>query len=108
MDYTPHFTVGNMKRTLDVFAGTGEKIVGLWADPYVLLLSQERDGLTRVGSRLFLLLLLPILDGSIMCLGEIRRAEYNIGLLATQSELGRFLAIWNFLHNPTCTVSNIP
>jgi hypothetical protein len=35
MDYTPHFTVGNMKRTLDVFAGTGEKIVGLWADPYV-------------------------------------------------------------------------
>jgi len=33
MDYTPHFTVGNMKRTLDVVAGTGEKIVSLWADP---------------------------------------------------------------------------
>jgi len=91
MDYTPHFTVGNMKRTLDVFAGTGEKIVGLWADPYVLLLSQYRDGLTRVGSRLFLLLLLLILDGSIMCLEETHRGGFNIGLLATQSELGRFL-----------------
>lgn len=32
MDYMPHFTVGNMKRTLDVFAATGEKIVGLWAE----------------------------------------------------------------------------
>jgi hypothetical protein len=33
MDYMPHFTVGNMKRTLDVVAANGEKIVGLWADP---------------------------------------------------------------------------
>jgi hypothetical protein len=37
MDYTPHFTVGNMKRSLDVVAATGDKIVALWADPYVLL-----------------------------------------------------------------------
>lgn len=33
MDYIPHFTVGNMKRSLDVIAGTGDKIVSLWADP---------------------------------------------------------------------------
>lgn len=31
-DYMPHFTVGNMKRTLDVYAATGDKIVGLWAE----------------------------------------------------------------------------
>jgi hypothetical protein len=37
MDYTPHFTVGNMKRSLDVVAATGDKIVALWADPYVFL-----------------------------------------------------------------------
>jgi hypothetical protein len=43
MDYTPHFTVGNMKRSLDVVAATGDKIVALWADPYVFLcLSQYR------------------------------------------------------------------
>lgn len=35
MDTMPHFTVGNMRRTLDVFAHTGEKIVGLWEDGYV-------------------------------------------------------------------------
>jgi hypothetical protein len=28
----PHFTVGNMKRRLDVVAATGDKIVSLWAD----------------------------------------------------------------------------
>jgi hypothetical protein len=39
MDYTPHFTVGNMKRSLDVVAATGDKIVALWADPYVFLCS---------------------------------------------------------------------
>lgn len=33
MDHIPHFTVGNMKRSLDVVAATGEKIVSLWADP---------------------------------------------------------------------------
>lgn len=33
MDFMPHFTVGNMKRSLDVVAATGEKIVSLWADP---------------------------------------------------------------------------
>lgn len=32
MEYMPHFTVGNMKRTLDVVSATGEKIVGLWTD----------------------------------------------------------------------------
>lgn len=32
MDYAPHFTVGNMKRSLDVVAATGEKIVSLWTD----------------------------------------------------------------------------
>lgn len=32
MDYMPHFTVGNMKRTLDVVTATGDKIVQLWAD----------------------------------------------------------------------------
>ncbi|ADV24174.1 Conserved hypothetical protein [Cryptococcus gattii WM276] len=32
MDYMPHFTVGNMKRTLDVVSATGEKIVALWTD----------------------------------------------------------------------------
>ncbi|WVR07792.1 hypothetical protein IAU60_004835 [Kwoniella sp. DSM 27419] len=30
MNYTPHFTVGNMKRTLDVISASGEKIVSLW------------------------------------------------------------------------------
>ncbi|WVR00348.1 hypothetical protein IAU59_007491 [Kwoniella sp. CBS 9459] len=30
MDYMPHFTVGNMKRSLDVVAASGEKIVSLW------------------------------------------------------------------------------
>ncbi|RXK39424.1 WD-repeat protein [Tremella mesenterica] len=33
MDFIPHFTVGNMKRSLDVITATGEKIVSLWADP---------------------------------------------------------------------------
>ncbi|KAL7418571.1 hypothetical protein Q5752_007029 [Cryptotrichosporon argae] len=33
MNHVPHFTVGNMKRTLDVVAATGDKIVSLWADP---------------------------------------------------------------------------
>lgn len=33
MDYMPHFTVGNMKRSLDVVAGSGERIAALWADP---------------------------------------------------------------------------
>ena len=32
MDYMPHFTVGNMKRSLDVVAATGDKIVNLWTD----------------------------------------------------------------------------
>ncbi|OXH27256.1 WD repeat-containing protein [Cryptococcus neoformans] len=32
MEYMPHFTVGNMKRTLDVVSATGEKIVALWTD----------------------------------------------------------------------------
>jgi hypothetical protein len=32
MDVMPHYTVGNMKRTLDVVAGTGEKICSLWTD----------------------------------------------------------------------------
>lgn len=32
MDYAPHFTVGNMKRSLDVISGNGEKIVSLWTD----------------------------------------------------------------------------
>ncbi len=32
MDYIPHFTVGNMKRSLDVVASTGDKIVSLWTD----------------------------------------------------------------------------
>ena len=32
MDYIPHFTVGNMKRSLDVVACTGDKIVNLWTD----------------------------------------------------------------------------
>lgn len=32
MDYMPHFTVGNMKRSLDVITATGEKVVQLWAD----------------------------------------------------------------------------
>lgn len=31
-DYMPHFTVGNMKRRLDVIAATGDKIVSLWTD----------------------------------------------------------------------------
>ena len=31
-DYMPHFTVGNMKRNLDVVAATGDKIVSLWTD----------------------------------------------------------------------------
>ncbi|WWC71881.1 uncharacterized protein I206_105840 [Kwoniella pini CBS 10737] len=30
MDYMPHFTVGNMKRSLDVVAASGEKICQLW------------------------------------------------------------------------------
>ncbi|OCF40777.1 WD repeat-containing protein [Kwoniella heveanensis CBS 569] len=30
MDYMPHFTVGNMKRSLDVIAASGEKIVSVW------------------------------------------------------------------------------
>ncbi|WRT70364.1 uncharacterized protein IL334_007362 [Kwoniella shivajii] len=30
MDYMPHFTVGNMKRTLDVVTANGEKVVQLW------------------------------------------------------------------------------
>ncbi|WWC64442.1 uncharacterized protein I303_107052 [Kwoniella dejecticola CBS 10117] len=30
MDYMPHFTVGNMKRSLDVVCASGEKIVQLW------------------------------------------------------------------------------
>ncbi|BEI90683.1 uncharacterized protein CcaverHIS019_0307530 [Cutaneotrichosporon cavernicola] len=34
-DYMPHFTVGNMKRTLDVFAATGDKIVALWAEGHI-------------------------------------------------------------------------
>jgi hypothetical protein len=46
MDYTPHFTVGNMKRSLDVVAATGDKIVALWADPYVFLcLLNDGDGM---------------------------------------------------------------
>ena len=32
MDYIPFFTVGNMKRSLDVVACTGDKIVSLWTD----------------------------------------------------------------------------
>ncbi|WVQ73007.1 hypothetical protein IAR50_002570 [Cryptococcus sp. DSM 104548] len=33
LDAPPHFTVGNMKRSLDVVSGvTGERIVGLWAE----------------------------------------------------------------------------
>ncbi|WVQ67137.1 uncharacterized protein L199_005332 [Kwoniella botswanensis] len=32
MDYIPHFTVGNMKRSLDVVAANGEKIAQLWND----------------------------------------------------------------------------
>ncbi|WVO12493.1 hypothetical protein L204_100093 [Cryptococcus depauperatus] len=32
MDYMPHFTVGNMKRTLDVVSASGEKICALWTD----------------------------------------------------------------------------
>ncbi|WVW86016.1 hypothetical protein I302_108054 [Kwoniella bestiolae CBS 10118] len=32
MDYMPHFTVGNMKRSLDVVAANGEKIAQLWND----------------------------------------------------------------------------
>jgi hypothetical protein len=32
MDYAPHFTVGNMKRHLDVMSAKGEKIVSLWSD----------------------------------------------------------------------------
>ena len=32
MDFMPHFTVGNMKRSLDVVACTGDKIVNLWTD----------------------------------------------------------------------------
>lgn len=32
MDYAPHFTVGNMKRSLDVFSANGEKIVSLYTD----------------------------------------------------------------------------
>lgn len=35
MEYMPHFTVGNMKRTLDVVSATGEKIVALWTDEWV-------------------------------------------------------------------------
>lgn len=31
-EYMPHFTIGNMKRNLDVIAATGDKIVSLWAD----------------------------------------------------------------------------
>ncbi|ORX40746.1 WD40-repeat-containing domain protein [Kockovaella imperatae] len=31
-EYMPHFTVGNMKRTLDVVACTGDKIASLWTD----------------------------------------------------------------------------
>ncbi|WOO80271.1 DNA damage-binding protein CMR1 [Vanrija pseudolonga] len=31
-EYMPHFTVGNMKRTLDVFTATGERIAALWTD----------------------------------------------------------------------------
>ncbi|WWD19513.1 hypothetical protein CI109_103974 [Kwoniella shandongensis] len=30
MDYMPHFTVGNMKRSLDVVSASGEKIISLW------------------------------------------------------------------------------
>ncbi|WWC91567.1 uncharacterized protein L201_006513 [Kwoniella dendrophila CBS 6074] len=30
MDYIPHFTVGNMKRSLDVVAANGDKICQLW------------------------------------------------------------------------------
>lgn len=36
-EYMPHFTVGNMKRRLDVIAATGDKIVSLWTDGYVQL-----------------------------------------------------------------------
>jgi hypothetical protein len=32
MDYMPHFTVGNMKRSLDVVAAGGEKVVSLWTE----------------------------------------------------------------------------
>lgn len=35
MEYMPHFTVGSMKRTLDVVSATGEKIVALWTDEWV-------------------------------------------------------------------------
>lgn len=31
-EYMPHFTVGNMKRSLDVVAASGDKIVQLWTD----------------------------------------------------------------------------
>lgn len=31
-DYYPHFTVGNMKRSLDVIGMGGEKIASLWTD----------------------------------------------------------------------------
>lgn len=34
-EYMPHFTVGNMKRTLDVFTATGERIAALWTDGWV-------------------------------------------------------------------------
>ncbi|WVQ84906.1 hypothetical protein IAT38_007069 [Cryptococcus sp. DSM 104549] len=32
MDYMPHFTVGNMKRRLDVISANGDRIAGLWTD----------------------------------------------------------------------------
>lgn len=31
-DFAPHFSVGNMKRRLDVFAAGGERVVSLWND----------------------------------------------------------------------------
>lgn len=96
MDYTPHFTVGNMKRTLDVVAATGEKIVALWADPYVFALkegySQERSKTDEIGLRLFLLLRLRIHRKWTMCLEATPRGGSSSGLLATQNRVpGRLL-----------------
>jgi hypothetical protein len=88
MDYTPHFTVGNMKRSLDVVAATGDKIVALWADPYVYLIERWRDTgeADEIVSRLYLLLLLRILRKLIMCLEEILQEGFSSGLLVAQSD----------------------
>lgn len=53
MEYMPHFTVGNMKRTLDVVSATGEKIVALWTDEWVFffgcVLSPNESKLILIG-----------------------------------------------------------